>query len=150
VRSTRDSTVRHGTIRWLNDPPNGIARLHVDSNAFTTLPLSIRGGEPNDLATSPGELLAAAYSAFIATNLAERLERHGVPARELVVDVWCRLSREVTARSVEGVDIEIRGRVPRLDEQGFEDAARATLERTREALGLRADLDTKLGAMLAP
>ena len=89
-------------------------------------------------------MLAAAYAAFLATYLGQQLERDGVPAQELMVDVWCRLSPDVAPRKVEGFDIEVRGRVPGLDDEGFGTAARAALALSREALGMCGDKDTKL------
>jgi organic hydroperoxide reductase OsmC/OhrA len=146
----QDGTVRHSTVRWLTDPPHGVARMRVDSNAFTALPVSFPDGRPTTGETTPGELLAAAFSAFMATNLAHRLERDGVPARELVVDVWCHLSGDATSRSLEELEIEVRSRVPELDEKGFRAAAEAALDLSREALGMRRELRTKLRASLAP
>jgi osmotically inducible protein OsmC len=124
--------------------------MRVGSDAFTSLPLSVPGGRPMPGETTPGELLAAAYSAFMATNLAQRLEREGVPARELVVGVWCRLSAEATARSVEGLDIEVRGRVPGLDNDGFCAAAQGALAFSRKSLGMRSDLHADLRVSLVP
>ena len=144
-----NGTLRHGTVRWLADPPHGHAHMRVGSDAFTSLPLSVPGGRPIRGETTPGELLAAAYSAFMATNLAQRLEREGVPARELVVGVWCRLSADVAARSIEALAIEVRGRVPGLDNEGFHAAAQAALALSRKALALRSDLKTELRVSLA-
>jgi organic hydroperoxide reductase OsmC/OhrA len=141
--------VRNGTVRWLCNPPHGVARLRVESDAFTALPLSIHDGDPNPGETTPGELMAAAYSAFLATYLGQRLERDGVPARELVVDTSCRLSDNPAARSVEGFDIEVRGRVPELDDERFRTAAQAALAFCRDALGMRGDVPTKLHVSLA-
>ena len=84
----------------------------------------------------------------MATNLAQRLERDGVPADELVVGVWCRLSSDVIARSVEALDIEVRGRVPGLDKEGFRAAARAALALSRKSLAMRNDLHTELRVSL--
>jgi organic hydroperoxide reductase OsmC/OhrA len=70
TNSAHDDMLRHATVRWLTDPPHGLARVRVDSGAFAALPLSVPGGEPRAGETTPGELLAAAYSAFMATNLA--------------------------------------------------------------------------------
>jgi organic hydroperoxide reductase OsmC/OhrA len=150
MKPGRDGTVRHGTVRWLTGPPHGHARIRVDSDAFTALPLSTPSDEPRPGETTPGELLAAAYSAFIATYLAQRLETDGSPAGELVVDVWCRLSTEITGRSVERVELEVRGRGPGLDRAGFRSAARNALATSREALGMRADVPTKLRVSLIP
>src|SRR5215210_8283314 len=93
------SLVRRGTVRWLCDLPHGVARPRVDGDAFT----------------APGELLAAAYSAFLATDLAERLELNGVPADELVVQARCLLSSKHA--SVKGFDVRVNGRVPGIDEE---------------------------------
>jgi lipoyl-dependent peroxiredoxin len=148
--ATLDGTLRHGTVRWLTKAPHGHAHMRVGSDAFTSLPLSVPGGRPVPGETTPGELLAAAYCAFMATNLAQRLERDGVPAHELVVGVWCRLSPDAIARSVEGLDVEVRGRVPGLNTEGFRAAALAALALSRESLAVRGDLQTELRVSLAP
>lgn len=145
---THDPAVRHGKVRWLRDPPHGVARLRVESDAFTALPMSVPDGEPNEGETTPGELLAAAYSAFMATDLAERLERNGVPARELVVDAWCRLSAGATPRSVLGVEVKILGRVPGVDEERFRSVTGVALASCHRSLGMRRALRTKLQVSL--
>jgi organic hydroperoxide reductase OsmC/OhrA len=150
VNHAPDGPLRHATVRWLADPPHGLARLRVGSDTFTSVPLSVPGGQPTPGETNPGELLAAAYSAFLATNLAQRLEHDGVPAQELVVNVWCRLSPEVTARCVTGLEIEVRGRVRGLEEGRFHAAARAALASSRKAFAMRSDLETGLRVSLAP
>jgi lipoyl-dependent peroxiredoxin len=146
---THDPAVRHGKVRWLRDPPHGVARLRVESDAFTALPMSVPDGEPHEGETTPGELLAAAYSAFMATDLAERLERNGVPARELVVDAWCRLSAGATPRSVLGVEVKILGRVPGVDEERFRSVTGVALASCHRSLGMRRALRTKLQVSLA-
>jgi lipoyl-dependent peroxiredoxin len=145
---TRDPVVRHGKVRWLCDPPHGVARLRVESDAFTALPMSVPNSEPHEGETTPGELLAAAYSAFMATDLAERLERNGVPARELVVDAWCRLSAGATPRSVLGVEVKIIGRVPGVDEERFRSVTGVALASCHRSLGMRRALSTKLQVSL--
>jgi lipoyl-dependent peroxiredoxin len=145
---THDPVVRHGKVRWLCDPPHGVARLRVESDAFTALPMSVPNSEPREGETTPGELLAAAYSAFMATDLAERLERNGVPAHELVVDAWCRLSAGATPRSVLGVEVKIIGRVPGVDEERFRSVTGVALASCHRSLGMRRALRTKLQVSL--
>ena len=145
---SHDPAVRHGKVRWLRDPPHGVARLRVESDAFTALPMSVPDGEPHEGETTPGELLAAAYSAFMATDLAERLERNGVPAHELVVDAWCRLSAGATPRSVLGVEVKILGRVPGVDEERFRSVTGVALASCHRSLGMRRALRTKLQVSL--
>lgn len=143
---TASPLVRHGTVRWLCDPPHGVARLRVDSDAFTALPLSVPNGEPKAGQTTPGELLAVAYSAFMATDLAERLERNGVPADELVVHASCRLSSKCA--SVQELDVKVMGRVPGIDEERFRCVAGVALASCHAAIGMRRNLPTKLHALL--
>lgn len=145
---SRDSTVRHGKVSWLCDPPHGVARLRVESDAFTALPMSVPGGEPHEGETTPGELLAAAYSAFMATELAERLERNGVPARELVVQAWCRLSSGGMPRSVLDFEVKVLGHVPGIDEERFRSVTGVALNCCHKSLGMRRDLRTKLHVTL--
>jgi organic hydroperoxide reductase OsmC/OhrA len=123
--------------------------VRVESDAFTALPLSVPDGEPNEGETTPGELLAAAYAAFMATDLAERLERNGVPARELVVHVWCRLSGDTAPRSVQGFEVKVHGRVPGVDDERLRSVTGVALASCHKALGMRRDLRTKLHVSLA-
>ena len=141
--------VRHGKVRWLCDPPHGVARVRVESDAFTALPLSIPRGEPRAGETTPGELLAAAYSGFMATDLAERLERNGVPASEIVVNAWCRLSWDAIPRSVQEFEIDVHARVPGIDEERLQTMAGVALASCHASLGMRRDLPTKLHVALA-
>jgi organic hydroperoxide reductase OsmC/OhrA len=145
----RDGTVRHGTVRWLSQPPRGVARLRVGSDAFTALPLSAPEGEPKPGETTPGELLAATCAAFMAAKLAQGLERDGAPASELVVQAWCLLSADVEVRALKGLDVKVLGRCSGLDDAGFRSAARAALASCRESLGIRSDLHMRLRASLA-
>jgi osmotically inducible protein OsmC len=145
---SRDPAVRHGMVRWLCDPPHGVARLRVESDAFTALPMSVPDGEPHDGETTPGELLAAAYSAFMATDLAERLQRNGVPARELVVEAWCRVSAGGTPKSVLDFEVKVLGRVPGVDEERFRSVTGVALASCHRSLGMRRDLRAKLHVSL--
>lgn len=130
---TPDQMVRPGQIRWLCDPPQGVARLHVDSAASST----------------PGELLAVAYSAFMATELAARLERIGVPASELVVHSWCRLSSDSLPRSVEELEVRVTGRVSGIGDEQFRAIAKVALRSCHKSLGMRPGLSRQLSVSLA-
>jgi organic hydroperoxide reductase OsmC/OhrA len=145
-----DGPIRHGTLRWLSEPPHGRARVIAESGAFSALPVSVPDSDPRQGDTTPGELLAVAYSAFIGTHLAQRLEDRGTPATELVVDVWCRLSADVRARSLEGLKVEVRARVPIVECQAFENAAHAALAASLDSLGIRPGVPTELDASLVP
>jgi organic hydroperoxide reductase OsmC/OhrA len=143
------NAARHATTRWLSNPPSGAGRLYSESKAFQGLPFSVPEGEAKLEETTPGELLAAAYSTFLATYLAQALDAADVRARELVVDVWCRLSPpERPPRAVERVEVDVHGRVEDIENSGFEDAVGTTWETCRRSLGLREDIHITLHAAL--
>ena len=123
--------------------------MRVDSDAFTALPVSVAEGDPTPGETPPGELLTTPYAGFMAVKLAQRLEQERTPARELMVEAWCRLSSDVEVRSLEGVDLQVRGRAPGLDHEGLRTAARAALVSFRESVGIGPDLPAELLVSLA-
>jgi organic hydroperoxide reductase OsmC/OhrA len=144
------NVARHATTRWLSHPPSGTGHLYSESRAFHGMPFSVPAGEPRQAETTPGELLAAAYSSFLATYIAEALDADGVATRELVVDVSCRLSPAgQVPRVVERVELEVRGRVDDIDGAAFEDVVRASWHVCARSLGLRDGLHTTLDAALA-
>jgi organic hydroperoxide reductase OsmC/OhrA len=143
------NAARHATTRWLSHPPSGAGRLYSESHAFHGLPFSVPDGDPKPAETTPGELLAAAYSSFLATYLAQALDAAGAHARELVVDVWCRVSApERPSPVVERLEVEVHGRVDDIGESAFEETVRTTWETCRRSLGLGEDVQITLDAAL--
>jgi osmotically inducible protein OsmC len=136
--------VRHATIRWRASPPHGLARVHIDSHAFNSLPLSIQTGDPSPGETTPGELLAAAVAAFMATRVAQRLEADGSPPGELGVSASCLFSHE----AVDRFEVDVHGRVPGVGDDAFRAAVQTELAPCMRALGLRGDLRVDLRASL--
>jgi osmotically inducible protein OsmC len=140
---------RHATLRWLSKPPAGRARLSAESGAFTQLPLSVAEGEhPNPGEATPGELLAAAYCAFLAVALAERLVRDGVPATELIVEGTVSIEMESAHRHVSDVDLSVRGRVPELDPATFAATVGDVMGQTATGLGLDRSITATVSAEL--
>jgi len=62
--------------------------------------------------TTPGELLAVAHGAMMATAVAGILEEAGTPPRELVVAAHAAFSGPVTERELLSLSLEVYGRVP--------------------------------------
>ena len=143
------NAVRHATTRWLSNPPSGTGHLYSESRAFQGMPFSVPEGESRRAQTTPGELLAAAYSSFLATYIAQALDADGITARELVVEVSCRLSPSgQVPRVVEGLEVEVHGRVDDIEDAAFEDVVRATWDTCARSLGLREGLHTTLDVAL--
>lgn len=75
--------------------------------------------------TNPEELLAAAHAACLSMALAAGLERDGHPPDEIATTASCTIDRVGDAFRVTTMHLEVRGRVPGIDQAAFADAAAA-------------------------
>jgi lipoyl-dependent peroxiredoxin len=103
-------------------------------------------------ATSPEQLLAAAQAGCYAMTLALALTRRGHPADRLEVDARCALDRtgddDPHEYRITHLDLDVRGRVPGLDEDAFAEAARHADEQCPISVALRGTVEVRLRARL--
>jgi lipoyl-dependent peroxiredoxin len=117
---------RVAEVSWEGTVARGAGALTAaSSGAFGGLPYSLatRIGAP-DGRTSPEELLAAAHGGCFTMSLASELSEAGTPPERL--DVRVRVVMDEVAgqgHRVVSSNLDVRGRVPGIDEAGF---ARAT------------------------
>jgi organic hydroperoxide reductase OsmC/OhrA len=133
---------REATIRWMNRPPEGVPRLTVGSASFTALPLNVDRLATHPLATSPGELLAAAVGATFAWYVADQLMTDGVQARELTAYVTLTLSCDSdddADLALSAIRCRLWGRVPRSEQAHLEVVARAAMAHCMKSLGMHAE-----------
>ncbi len=133
---------REATIRWMNHPPEGVPRLTVGSDSFTALPLTLDADARNPLATSPGELLAAAIGSTFAWLAAEMLKKEGRQARELTALVTLTLTGNgdgIDSMSLSAIACRLWGRVPRSEQEQLGAIAQAAIGRCIETLGMRSE-----------
>ena len=140
--------VRRGRVSWLTHPPGGVARVGVESRAFSALPVTFPEGDPVPDEAAPGELLAVTHATFMAWALSEVLADAGSPARELVVEVDCTLDGPAADRELVAVDLRVYGRGAGLSVEGFRQAASAARRRYLRASGVRADIPGGMEAVL--
>jgi lipoyl-dependent peroxiredoxin len=120
--------VREADVSWEGNLARGSGAISAaTSGAFQTLGYSLptRIAAPEGK-TSPEELLAAAHGGCFTMSLAGELTRAGTPPGRL--DVRCRITMdEVEGRGhlIVHSDLDVRARVPALDEEGFERAVEA-------------------------
>jgi osmotically inducible protein OsmC len=111
---------------WTGTTARGSGRLRVESGAFPeqTLTFAART-EQSDGKTSPEELIAAAHSACFAMALSAQLTQRGHPPDELTVRAVCTLDRVEGGYAITTMDLDVRARVPGIDEAAFQEAVRA-------------------------
>jgi len=98
--------------------------------------------------TSPEELLAAAHASCYAMAFSATLGRRGTPPERLHVEAVCSLDRVEGGMKVTKMDLTVRGRVPGLDQAGFEEAARAAEQGCPISNALRGNVEISVSATL--
>jgi osmotically inducible protein OsmC len=140
--------VRRGRVSWLTQPPQGVARVSVESHALGAIAVSVPEGDPIPHEATPGELLAITHGMCMASALSQGLAEGGSSASELTVEVECIFAGPAPVRELIAVDLEVRGRVPGLDEARFREAADNARPRYLRLIGARDDVPGELEAVL--
>jgi osmotically inducible protein OsmC len=134
------------TTVWEGDLPSGRGTTTVASGVLPEFEVSWPARtERTSGTTSPEELLAAAHSACFCMALSNVLANGGNTAERIEA------SASVTFVPGEGVKSShfvVRGRVPGLDQTGFEDAARDASENCPISQALKGNIDITVEATL--
>lgn len=115
------ATTRTATTQWQGSLMEGSGQVTLDSSGLGKFDLTwpSRAEEPGGR-TSPEELIAAAHSACFSMALSHALAQAGNPPDRLET------SADVTfqpGQGITGVHITVRGSVPGLSADGFQQAA---------------------------
>jgi lipoyl-dependent peroxiredoxin len=141
------ATDRKAEVTWQGDLMSGGGRIDsVTSGAFGGLDVSwpARTEEPGGK-TSPEELIAAAHAACFSMAFSGGLAKEGHPPEQL------KTSATVTFQPGEGITkivLDVAGRVPGLDEDGFKRAAENAKENCPVSKALTGVPDVSVNARL--
>ena len=102
--------------------------------------------ERPDGKTSPEWLIAAAHGSCFAMALSNVLDQGGTPPERLEITATCTF--DVDNVKVSSVDLDIRGRVPGIDAEGFRAAVEQADEGCPVSNALRGNVDIQLNASL--
>jgi osmotically inducible protein OsmC len=96
--------------------------------------------------TSPEELMAAAHGSCFAMALSNVLDEGGTPPEMLEISAVCRF--DVHNVKVSSVDLDIRGRVPGIDAEGFQSAVEQADQGCPVSNALRGNVEIRVNASL--
>ena len=142
---------RRAEVTWNGDLMSGSGQLSlVSSGALSNSAVTWASRtESADGRTSPEELLAAAHASCYAMAFAATLARGKTPPERLHVTAVCSLDRRPEGGfKVTAMDLTVRGKVPGLDQAGFEEAARAGEQGCPISNALRGNVEIRLNATL--
>ncbi len=139
---------RRAHVEWDGDLASGSGTLtEDDSGVLNNSPVTFasRTGQPEGK-TSPEELIAAAHATCYAMALSNTLAEGGNAPEHLEVNAVCTLDDQQL--KITTVDLNVRGRVPGLDADGFESAAEQAEQICPVSNALRNNVDIRLNASL--
>jgi osmotically inducible protein OsmC len=140
---------RRADVTWEGDLDHGQGRLTVGSGAVDALPITWASRTARaDGRTSPEELIAAAQAGCYAMALSHTLAQSGYPPTRLEVTATCAFDRADGGFKISTIDVTVHGRVPGLDQPGFETAARQAEQGCPVSNALRHNVEMRLHAHL--
>lgn len=115
---------RSATTGWDGDLAHGAGTVNGASGALNDLAVTWASRtERSDGRTSPEELVAAAHSSCFSMALSHGLSEAGTAPQHLDVTSKVTLDLKDGAPTVTTSELTVKGRVPGLDQAGFEQAA---------------------------
>jgi lipoyl-dependent peroxiredoxin len=140
---------RRADVVWRGDLFKGSGTFDLaSSGAAQDLPVTWASRtEHHDGKTSPEELITAAHASCYAMALSNVLAQMGNEPEELNISAVCTF--DVDQVKVTKMVLDVRGRVPGLDAEGFQSAAERGEQGCPISNALRGNVDIQLNASLA-
>ena len=138
---------RRADVVWEGGLADGNGHVTSGTGALGDLPVSwpARTERP-DGKTSPEELIAAAHAACYAMALSHVLGEQGTKPERLAVSAT--VTFDPAKGAITSSRLEVRGRVPGIDQARFEEAARQGEQGCPVSNALRGNLEIELDARL--
>ena len=107
---------------WEGKLKDGKGTFKAASGAFTG-PYTFATRFEGKPGTNPEELIAAAHAACFSMALSAGLEKAGKPATRVQAEAACTMDMVNGTPTITRMDLTVRGKVPGLDQAGFQKAA---------------------------
>ena len=139
---------RRANVIWNGNLFEGSGTFDLaSSEAVQGLPVTWASRtERPDGKTSPEELIAAAHASCYAMALSNTLAEQGNEPEELNISALCTF--DVDQLKVTSSVLDVRGQVPNLDAEGFQNAAEQADQGCPVSNALRGNVDIQVNASL--
>lgn len=115
---------RHAEVEWRGTLEQGEGGFTVGNWMVGEVPVTwALRVEPAEASTSPEELIAAAHASCYSMALSLVLNQRETPSETLKITASCTLGEVEEGFRITTLDLDVRGRVPGLDDEGFQSAA---------------------------
>lgn len=112
----------NATAVWEGGLKNGRGHFKAGSASFEA-DYSFRTRFEGAPGTNPEELIAAAHAACLSMALSAGLEKNGTPATRITTKASCTVEKAGDGFKITRMRLEVRGKVPGVDQSGFAKAA---------------------------
>ncbi len=139
---------RRAEVVWEGSLTEGGGTItSVGSGAVSDLDVTwaARTEERTEGKTSPEELIAAAHASCFSMALSGGLAKEGTPPERLEVSAT---STFVPGTGMTTIELDVTGRVPGVDENGFRQATEDAKENCPVSQALKGNVDIRLNARL--
>ena len=138
---------RRAEVVWEGNLARGNGSFTVGSGAMGEQSVTWASRtERSDGKTSPEELIAAAHASCFAMAFSNVLDKGGTPPERLEIRAVCTF--DVENGKVSSVDLDVRGRVPGLDAEGFQNAVEQGDQSCPVSNALRGNVEIRVNASL--
>jgi osmotically inducible protein OsmC len=132
---------------WQGDFKRGGGTVALGSGAFEG-PYNFSGRFENGSGTNPEELVGAAHASCYAMALAVGLTNAGTPPESLATEAHVTIDRVGEGFQITKIALTVRGKVPGVDDAGFQAAAQGAKENCPLSIALAAVPEITLEATL--
>jgi len=139
---------RTGKAIWKGDLRAGEGHLSSGSGVLRDQRYTFRTRFEQDPGTNPEELIAAAHAACYSMALAHALSGEGCRAEQIETAATCTLATHQGGFKITRIHLDVRGRVPGLNEQTFERIAKQAEQGCPVSNALRQGVEILLQASL--
>lgn len=115
---------RKATAQWNGSIGEGSGTMALGSGAFEG-PYSFQSRFEDGAGTNPEELIGAAHAGCFSMALSLILGEGGHPPESIDTEATVHLVKDGDGFAINRIELRTRGRVPGLDDAGFQEAARA-------------------------
>jgi lipoyl-dependent peroxiredoxin len=115
-------TTSNASAVWEGGLKSGRGHFKAGSGVFEgdySFPTRFEGAK----GTNPEELIAAAHAACLSMALSAGLEKNGTPATRITTKASCTIDKAGEGFKITRMRLEVRGKVPGVDQAGFSRAA---------------------------
>ena len=114
---------RKASAVWNGGLKDGNGRISTDSGVLRDTQYSFSTRFENGIGTNPEELIGAAHAGCFSMALSGQLTNAGHPPESIHTNATVTMEKTDAGFTVTSVHLDVRARVPGIDQKGFETAA---------------------------